>query len=226
MALDITAGDAVIYGAYSIGDSEFTFTGFAQEGDVTITPIGDPTEELADGVTVSEQYKNPGLELSGDFVLTSGDETALYIGKLVDITRPGDNEATKWVIQAAPTKYVTETGKIIVSINARHRYSMASAYDDGPIDPDTGSAYAGAYKISGFVNVASTGAALAGVVVSDGTRTGTSDANGAYTIDNVPAGTYTLTPTKANYTFSPSTLTSVAVTTASLIGKNFVATAS
>lgn len=225
MYLDITSGDAVIYGSYSIFDSAFTFTGFAQEGDVTVTPIADASEETSDGVTVSEQYKNPGLELSGDFVVTSGDETLLYVGKLVNITRPGDVAATKWVIQSVASKYTTDSGKIVVSLTARHRYSMAAAYDDGPIDPSDGEPYAGLYKITGFVNVASTGAALEDVVVSDGTRTGTSDANGYYEIQEVPAGTYTLTPTLTGYTFSPATLTSVTVSDTSLVGKNFVATA-
>lgn len=226
MALDITSGDAVIYGEYSITDSAFTFTGYAQEGDVTVNKIGEAAENVVGGVTVGESYTNPGLELSGDFVVGNGDETLLYIGKIVSITHPGEQAAKKYVIQSVSAKYVTDTGKIVVSITARHRYSMSTAYDTGPIDPDTGAAYSALFKITGFVNVASTGAALANVVVSDGTRTGTTDADGFYVIDNVPAGTYTLTPVLSNYTFSPATLASVTVSTESLVGKNFVATAS
>jgi hypothetical protein len=77
------------------------------------------------------------------------------------------------------------------------------------------------YSISGTVLVGGNG--LAGVTVSDGTRTDTTDADGNYTIANVPPGTYTMTPTLTGYTFSPATLPAV-VTSANLTGKDFSAT--
>jgi len=58
------------------------------------------------------------------------------------------------------------------------------------------------YTISGQVSEGGVG--LAGVQVSDGTRTAITTApDGAYTITNVPAGTYTITTTLTNYTFNP-----------------------
>ncbi len=47
------------------------------------------------------------------------------------------------------------------------------------------------------------GSGLAGVLVSDGTRTATTDNDGKFTITGVPAGTYTVTPVKSGYTFNP-----------------------
>jgi hypothetical protein len=47
------------------------------------------------------------------------------------------------------------------------------------------------YSISGNVSVAGTG--LAGVEVTDGTRTATTDANGDYTLAGMPSGTYSVT---------------------------------
>jgi hypothetical protein len=221
----ITDGDPIIYGSYTISSTEFTIAGLAHEDSVTVTPIADATDKKVGGVTVMEQYKDPGLELSGDFIITTGDADNLIPGKLLDITFPGAQVAIKFVIQAAPQKYDVETNSIIVSLRARHRYAMASAYATGAIDPDTGSAYAAGFSISGQVIVAATGAPLAGVSVSDGTRSGTTDANGEYTIINVPAGEYTLTPTKANYTFAPAAHAEVTVSTANLRGKSFIATA-
>lgn len=58
------------------------------------------------------------------------------------------------------------------------------------------------YSIAGTVT--DNGSALAGVTVSDGAgHTATTDANGAYTLSGLSAGTYTITPAKAGYTFSP-----------------------
>lgn len=62
-----------------------------------------------------------------------------------------------------------------------------------------------------------------GVVVSDGTRTATTDSLGRYTLVGVPAGTYTLTPTHPSYSFVPTTL-SVTVTNANLTGRDFTTT--
>jgi hypothetical protein len=80
----------------------------------------------------------------------------------------------------------------------------------------------GTYAISGTVT--NSGAPQAGVVVSDGTRTGTTDSFGNYAIINVPNGTYTLTPTLIGTVFTPVTLTNIAVSGGSLTGKNFSAT--
>ena len=44
------------------------------------------------------------------------------------------------------------------------------------------------------------------ITLQDGTRTATTDSIGRYTLVGVPAGTYTLTPTKVGYTFVPATL--------------------
>ncbi|NNJ13541.1 hypothetical protein EKD04_024765 [Chloroflexales bacterium ZM16-3] len=59
------------------------------------------------------------------------------------------------------------------------------------------------YTVSGQVTL--NGSGLAGVTVSDGTRSTTTDSAGSYTLSNVPPGSYTLTPTKSGYTFNPAT---------------------
>ncbi len=77
------------------------------------------------------------------------------------------------------------------------------------------------YSVSG--QVTHNGTALAGVTVSDGTRTATTDATGNYTLTSVPAGSYTLTPALIGYTFTPATR-SVTVS-ANVSGQDFTATA-
>ena len=54
-------------------------------------------------------------------------------------------------------------------------------------------------SISGSITDAVDGSPISGAQVSDGTRTTVTDALGSYSIDNVPPGTYQVTPSKADY---------------------------
>ena len=80
------------------------------------------------------------------------------------------------------------------------------------------------YSISGTVTL--NGAGLAGVTVSDGTRSATTAGDGTYTISSVPdAATYTVTASLSGYTFTPSSA-SVAVKGVNVIANNYTATVS
>ena len=68
--------------------------------------------------------------------------------------------------------------------------------------------------ISGTVKDATTGALITGASVSDGMRNATTDANGSYTISNVPPGKYTVTASAAGY-LSSSQAVSVSGTSSS-----------
>ena len=61
--------------------------------------------------------------------------------------------------------------------------------------------------ITGSVTDAADGSPIAGVVVTDGTRTATTDASGRYTLADVPAGSYEVTASKENYHSSFLTVT-------------------
>jgi hypothetical protein len=64
-------------------------------------------------------------------------------------------------------------------------------------------------------------APLAGVLVSDGTRSTTTDVTGAFSLANVPPGTYSLSARLAGYTFAPQT---IVVSSANVTGVEFAAT--
>jgi thermitase len=66
-------------------------------------------------------------------------------------------------------------------------------------------------SISGSVTDAKDGSPIVGAVVTDGTRTTTTDATGKYTITNVPADTYQVTASNSGYYSSSSTVTVVSV---------------
>ena len=81
------------------------------------------------------------------------------------------------------------------------------------------------YTISGTVSLSGKG--LQGVIVTLGevsSATATTDASGNYAIQNIANGSYTITPTRTGYTFSPSTLTAV-VNDANAGGQDFIVTA-
>lgn len=71
------------------------------------------------------------------------------------------------------------------------------------------------YSISG-------NAGVSGATVSTGSGSATSDASSNYSIGNLAAGTYTVTPSKSGCTFSPSSQ-SVTITSANVTGVNFTA---
>ncbi|MDA2923033.1 carboxypeptidase-like regulatory domain-containing protein [Patescibacteria group bacterium AH-259-L07] len=77
--------------------------------------------------------------------------------------------------------------------------------------------------ISGIVVDNDTLNPIVGAAVTDGTRSATTDANGAYTITDVPEGTYTVTASATGYTSVSQT--GVAVTTDTTTTVNFSLTA-
>lgn len=77
------------------------------------------------------------------------------------------------------------------------------------------------YAVSGVITTG--GVPLPGAVVSDGTRSSTSDSLGRFVLLGVPAGSYTLTPSHGSYAFMPASRT-VTVTSANVTGQDFATT--
>ncbi len=89
----------------------------------------------------------------------------------------------------------------------------------------TATATVATYSISGMVTSSSAG--LTGVTITlsgAGSGSATTDSSGDYTITGVANGSYTVTPSRSGYTFSPAS-TSVTVSGANQTGENFTATA-
>ncbi|MBK9090495.1 MAG: pre-peptidase C-terminal domain-containing protein [Holophagales bacterium] len=78
------------------------------------------------------------------------------------------------------------------------------------------------YSISGTITLG--GAGLTGVTVTAGSGSATTSATGAYTISGLAAGSYTVTPSRSGYTFSPASA-SATISSANVTGINFTATA-
>lgn len=82
---------------------------------------------------------------------------------------------------------------------------------------------ANTYSISGTITAG--GSALPGVAVITNGGSGSTNSNGNYAISSLPSASYTLTPSRIGYTFTPESQ-SVSVNGGNLTGKNFTATAS
>ena len=78
------------------------------------------------------------------------------------------------------------------------------------------------YNITGRITMEGTGAPLEGVQVTAGTRKATTQADGYYTLVDLPAGSYTVVPTLLGYLFTPPSI-DVTITNSSVSGKDFTA---
>ncbi len=88
----------------------------------------------------------------------------------------------------------------------------------------TATAISSTYSISGTVTY--NGSGLSGVTITlsgAGLGTATTDSSGNYTITGIANGTYTVTPSKSSYTFTPFSA-SVTVSGTNVYGNNFIAT--
>lgn len=78
------------------------------------------------------------------------------------------------------------------------------------------------YSLSGTVTLSGSG--LSGVTVTAGSGSATTSTSGAWTISGLAPGSYTVTPSRSGYTFSPASQ-SATITSANVTGVNFTATA-
>ncbi|WP_216361440.1 choice-of-anchor C family protein [Candidatus Chloroploca asiatica] len=157
-----------------------------------------------------------GVAVSGSPVVT------ITNSSLADNSSYGvNNSSTTVIVQAANNWWGAASGPYHPTLNAAGQGSRVS--DRVVFSPWLGAPPAGVerrYTVGGRVTL--DGIGLAGVTISDGTRSTTSDASGFYLLNAVPAGTYTLTPARAGYNFTPATR-AISVTD-DLSGQDFSAT--
>jgi hypothetical protein len=145
------------------------------------------------------------------------------------------NGSTWTNVGSAVSRYNGSTGWAQVTISLGTAYNGASrlqvgflgisAYgndcyiDDVAVVAQTGTPPP-TYTLSGTITL--NGAGLSGVTVTAGSATATTSSSGAYTLSGLVNGTYTVTPSKAGYTFSPASA-SETVNGANITGVNFTA---
>lgn len=126
-------------------------------------------------------------------------------------------------------KSVTTTSTSNTGLEASTLYCYAvSAYDAAGNESGQSSQVCAttllyAYSISGKVTL--NGSGLSGVTITlsgSGSNSTTTDSNGNYTFTDAQNASYTITPSKSGYTFSPSSIT-VTVNNANVTGQDFSA---
>ncbi|NNJ13542.1 hypothetical protein EKD04_024770 [Chloroflexales bacterium ZM16-3] len=130
-------------------------------------------------------------------------------------TNPGAwNKLATVSCAAGVACYVKLTDSSLESTESHRIWLDAVKFVQVPISTPT-------YTLSG--RVTTTGSVgLAGATLTDGTRSTTTGNDGSFTLSGVPAGTYTLTPTKSGYTFTPATRS--ATVSGNLSGQDFTGT--
>jgi hypothetical protein len=136
----------------------------------------------------------PGQSIVSQYLATVGD--TYWVQKLDNPTPAG-----------ATTVTISDTAPI------NHRFNLAVA-EVLPAGVNTPT-----WSISGAVTPAASGI---GTTLTTAGRTTTADANGNYTFSGLAPGSYTITPSRTGFTFTPATQT-VSVSTADVSGVTFAA---
>jgi hypothetical protein len=154
----------------------------------TIAPAA-PTGLAAlagDGSASLSWNASPEADLAGYLVLRSGAENGSY---------------TRQNTSPISARTLTQTG---LTNGATYWYRLCAVDQSGNESalsaPTSVVPVAGSYTISGTVTAS--GAPLANVTVSSGTRTATTSAGGVYSFSSLPAGTYTVSASRTGYSLS------------------------
>ncbi|MFL6227807.1 MAG: lamin tail domain-containing protein [Pyrinomonadaceae bacterium] len=158
-----------------------------------------------------------------------------------DMTHNSDGAAPAGTLPDAPVAFSATNGTMLPTSATVHlgaasstftSTGAASATATATVDNQSADAQITvnvvSFAVGGQVTRASGGAPLAGVTLTLGkpdntTATTTSGADGRYSFGALPAGSYTVTPSKTNYSFTPASR-NVALSGADATGVDFTAT--
>ncbi len=143
----------------------------------------------------------------------------VFVGTDIGVYESTDNGAN-----FAPFSDGMPAGLVIsdLEIDDSPHVLTAGTYGRGAWQTTLSSGSGTTYAVSGTIT-SSTGAALGGVSVSNGSSTVSTNSSGVYTFTGLINGTYTLTPSLSGYTFAPATR-SVSVNGANVSGQSFTGT--
>jgi inhibitor of cysteine peptidase len=186
-------------------------------GDYTVTPS--KTDYTFNPVSLA--FTALGSDHTADFTATPGEHAirghvtktggAAFAGALVTLS--GSKSATATTDSNGDysfTQLPSDGAYTVTASKANYSFTPPSQTFNQPTTDKTAN-FAGAlvnYRIAGRVTEGASG--LAGVTVTltgSQTATATTDANGAYSFNAQAEGNYTVTPSKAHYTFAPQTQT-------------------
>ena len=185
----------------------------------------------------SGNIETPGAGVS----VTAGNVTTYSISGTISPTAAGSGATVKLTGTSTATVTANSSGVYTFSGLAAGTYTVTpsqSGYTFNPVSTAvtvtnanvsgvnfTGSQSSGStYSISGTVTPLSNGVGVTITLTGTATASTVTDASGNFTFSGLANGTYTVTPTKLNFAFSPPQ-TSITVASANVTGLVFTATA-
>ena len=203
-------------GTYTITPSKtgFTFSPASQSVTVnggsvtgvafTIQPI--PTFSISGAISPAANGSGTTLALSGG---ATGTATADVNGNFTF----GNLQNGTYVITPSKTGFIFSPATQTITVNGANVTGVAFTAQPVPT-----------WSISGTVSPAANGGGTTLALSGSGTGTATADVNGGFSFSGLQNGTYTVTPSKSGFTFSPASAT-VTVNGADVTGVAFTAQA-
>jgi MYXO-CTERM domain-containing protein len=207
------------YSLTSVPNGRYTMAATKPAWQFALNGSRNPVEVLGGNTTIN--FAAQGLYVNGTLPASIATAPVVTDGyRTVTATRYNPTQDWNYTLQAVPngTWNITATspGLTIEPANFTNPITLASVGRSSTNFKVAGMTTT--FQVEGTIRTG--GTPLPGVVVSDGTRSSTTDSFGAYVLTGVPAGMHTLTATRAGYTFVPATR-AVTVMTANLTNINF-----
>jgi hypothetical protein len=189
----------VITGGSLVGGTTDSITGNIKGGTLT---LGSSDSAVSPVLSILPNANTISITLTG-----TGSPTIYYRTSASNFTRTSGGE---WTTYTTPFSLTAGTVAFIqIKIAGTSSTTLATLNWSGTAT----------YTISGTVS----GAVQSGVTVACTGQTSTTTAgDGTYSFTGLSAGSYTLTPSKTGYTFSPANI-SATISTGNLTGENFTA---
>lgn len=185
-------------------------------GNYTLSASKDGWNFTPSSLTVNIATDNiTGQDFTGTLITYS------VSGKVTDITDPNNHVALAGVTLSSGTGFSTttdSTGNYTLSDLPAGYYTITPSYTEYTCYPTSQSVvlvssdkvgvdfqcFQNQYTISGQITDKTTNSPIRDVIVSDGAgHSAQTDSNGNYTLNNLPAGNYTLSFSKDCYSFTP-----------------------
>lgn len=185
------------------------------------------------GMATSQGYNLVGIiDGNANITATTGDQFGTTVAPLAPLLGPLQNNGGPTFTRALlPGSPAIDKGKDL-SLTGTDQRGFTRPFDDPTIVPATSgdNSDIGAFEVQPEFTISGTitfaGNPLASVTVTASgalAATTQTDASGNYTFGNLPAGMYTVTPTKIGFTFTPANR-SVTLSSTNATGQNFTAT--
>jgi hypothetical protein len=156
--------------------------------------------------------------------LTGGSGTTITLSGPVSATTTTNSSGSYSFSGLASGTYAVTPSKVGFGFNPTTQAAVITGSDITGLNFTASTQSGPTFTISGTVTPKASGAGVAMLLTGPTGATATTDASGNYSFPGLPNGTYTITPNKSGFTFTPASL-SETLSGANKAGVNFTAAA-